>query len=108
MKYLTSLIVLAILFPSLASAATVDNSAQIALLWQEVYQLEIEIQQILAQQQATTTTVIIPAPVKTTPKITPEQQLHQNCINSQVSEYESQGFPYALAYKKADINCPDF
>ena len=108
MKYLTSLIVLAILFPSLASAATIDKSEEIALLWQEVYQLETEIQQILSQQQSTTTTVIIPASVKTTPKITPEQQIHQNCIKSQVSQYESQGFPYELAYKKADINCPDF
>lgn len=113
--------VLFLVLPVFANAQTTTISdsqrqALISSLWQQVYQLQQEIQFIVAQQQLLSSLqslheqLTTPVPV---PQMSPEQkqqaqqeQYQINCLNVEQANAKALGFDASQSMEKASIDCP--
>lgn len=104
-----------LLVPSLGFAQTLTETqkqTELSALYQELAQLEQEIQIILDQQELQQTlqtqqTIQIPEPSAASLEEEQQTQYTQNCINTGVANNESAGLDRGQAYAKATIDCPN-
>lgn len=101
-----------LLFPSLSFAQTLTDAQKqqlLVVLYQELAQLEQQINILILQEQATQIVpqvIQAPKPSAASLQIAQQTQYTQNCINAGVKNYEAQGLDASQAYTKAIINCP--